>query len=1133
MAKMRIYELAKELGESNPELDSKTLNADILKFLQENGSEAKSASSGISDEEIELVRSRFASKSSKSGKSSQKDSSASKKDKEGDKAKAESKAEPKAETKEAGTPEVKTEPSPKKEEQDRKESESADKRSGDSAGKVRKGKLRGKNGTVIIYRVDENSGRLINDDDNTMLPLVMGTDGNIYRLDGTPLAKSGSKDSQHRPAQPQPMNQVFDGRSAKDRKNAATSSNNRNSNNNAGNNAGSNKTHSKGGLTDALGEKMKAFESQLDPDNENYVPEKKEKKKKVYDLPEIPSKNKNGSGTEDITETDTGVKETPAAETVQSTNVEETVKTAKSGAEQASGRPDPGAREFQDRSGQRKPQDQRGSQDRGERSFNRDSNGQNQRNRDNRSFDGRSFDGKNQGGRDQNSFDGRNQGRSGDQRGNDRGRFQDRDSRNQGGRDGFKTGDPSMRGKGTKPFGDRNQNAPDKDSDQRRPFNRKNDGRNSGGSIKSELANELGKNNRAENLKDRNRDKSRRDRGRDYDEDGLKNAKNKKDPNRKGAFQKPVAKPQMKEDDIKTITVPEVITIKELADKMKQNSSAIIKKLFMGGKMVNVNSEITFEEAEEIALEYEIICEKEVKVNMIEELLKESEEDPDTLVTRPPVVCVMGHVDHGKTSLLDAIRKTNVTAREAGGITQHIGAYMVEISGRKITFLDTPGHEAFTSMRMRGAKSTDIAILVVAADDGVMPQTVEAINHAKAANVSIIVAVNKIDKPGANIDRVKQELTEHGLVAEDWGGDTVFVPVSAKTGEGIENLLEMVLLTADVLELKANPNRRARGIVIEAQLDKGRGPVATVLIQKGTLNVGDNVAIGAAHGKVRAMIDDNGRKVKTATPSTPVEILGLNGVPQAGEVILAVADEKEARTIAEAFIAQSKEQLIAETKARLSLDGLFSQIQAGEVKELNIIIKADVMGSVEAVKQSLLKLSNEEVVVRVIHGGVGNINESDVTLASASNAIIIGFNVKPDNTAKDIAEHEGIDVKLYKVIYDAINDVEAAMKGMLKPVYEEKVIGHAEIRQLFKASGVGVIAGSYVLDGKIVRGCKARISRNDELIFEGNLASLKRFKDDVKEVAAGYECGLVFEKFSDLAELDQAEFYVMEEVPRK
>ncbi|MCR5322375.1 MAG: translation initiation factor IF-2 [Lachnospiraceae bacterium] len=805
------------------------------------------------------------------------------------------------------------------------------------------------------------------------------------------------------------------------------------------------------------------------------------------------------------------------------------------------------------RGGQNERQNQN---ERMDRNVSKDQNQEN-RNRDNvRSFDGRnqdgrggrSFDGRNQDGRDGRSFDGRNQdGRGGR---SFEGRNQDgRDGRSFDGRNQDRR-DSQNQGRGQKPFGDRNQGlstgprdggrsfdgrnqgVPDKDSDQRRGFNRKGDNRSSGGSLKSELANELGKDKRAENIKNQNRDKNRKDRNRDYDEDGLKNAK-KKDPNRKGAFQKPVAKPQVVEEDIKTITVPEVISIKDLADKMKQNASAIVKKLFMGGKIVNVNSEITFEEAENIALDYDIICEKEVKVNMVEELLKETEEDPDTLVTRPPVVCVMGHVDHGKTSLLDAIRKTNVTAREAGGITQHIGAYMVEISGRKITFLDTPGHEAFTSMRMRGAKSTDIAILVVAADDGVMPQTVEAINHAKAANVSIIVAVNKIDKPGANIERVKQELTEHGLVAEDWGGDTVFVPVSAKTGEGIENLLEMVLLTADVLELKANPDRRARGIVIEAQLDKGRGPVATVLIQKGTLNVGDNVAIGAAHGKVRAMIDDNGRKVKTATPSTPVEILGLNAVPQAGEVILAVADEKEARTIAEAFIAQSKEELIAETKARLSLDGLFSQIQAGEVKELNIIIKADVMGSVEAVKQSLLKLSNEEVVVRVIHGGVGNINESDVTLASASNAIIIGFNVKPDNTAKDIAEHEKIDIKLYKVIYDAINDVEAAMKGMLKPIYEEKVIGHAEIRQLFKASVVGVIAGSYVLDGKIVRGCKARIRRNDELIFEGNLASLKRFKDDVKEVAAGYECGLVFEKFSDLAELDQAEFYVMEEVPRK
>ncbi|MCR4721175.1 MAG: translation initiation factor IF-2 [Lachnospiraceae bacterium] len=671
------------------------------------------------------------------------------------------------------------------------------------------------------------------------------------------------------------------------------------------------------------------------------------------------------------------------------------------------------------------------------------------------------------------------------------------------------------------------------DEPARRNFTKKNDSRSGG---MRDLPGDMGGRSsaRADNLKDRSRDKNRKDRNTAFDEDGMRNGKQKKDPNRKGAFQKPVAKPKEEVvDDIKTITVPEVITIKDLADKMKQTPSVIIKKLFMGGKMVNLNSEISYEEAEEIAMEYEILCEKEVKVNIVEELLKDTEEeDPESLIKRPPVVCVMGHVDHGKTSLLDAIRKTNVTAREAGGITQHIGAYMVEIGGRKITFLDTPGHEAFTSMRMRGAKSTDIAILVVAADDGVMPQTVEAINHAKAAGVQIIVAVNKIDKPGANIERVKQELTEHGLVAEDWGGDVVFAPVSAKTGEGIENLLEMVLLTADVLELKANPNRKARGIVIEAQLDKGRGPVATVLVQKGTLNVGENVAIGAAHGKVRAMIDDNGQKVKTATPSTPVEILGLNAVPEAGEVMLAVADEKEARNIASAFISQNKEKLIAETKARMSLDGLFSQIQAGEVKELNLIVKADVMGSVEAVKQSLEKLSNEEVVVRIIHGGVGNINESDVTLASASNAIIIGFNVKPDNTAKDIAERENVDVKLYRVIYDAINDIDAAMKGMLKPIYEERVIAHAEIRQLFKASGLGVIAGSYVLDGKVERGCSARITRGGEQIFEGPLASLKRFKDDVKEVAAGYECGFVFEKFNDIAELDQVEFYKMVEVPR-
>ena len=517
---------------------------------------------------------------------------------------------------------------------------------------------------------------------------------------------------------------------------------------------------------------------------------------------------------------------------------------------------------------------------------------------------------------------------------------------------------------------------------------------------------------------------------------------------------------------------------------------------------------------------------------MIAELLKEDEEDESKMVPRPPVVCVMGHVDHGKTSLLDAIRQTNVTAREAGGITQHIGASVIEINGRKITFLDTPGHEAFTAMRMRGAQSTDIAILVVAADDGVMPQTVEAINHAKAAGVEIIVAINKIDKPSANIDKVKQELAEYELIPEDWGGSTIFVPVSAHTKEGITDLLEMVLLTADVLELKANPNRKGRGLVIEAELDKGKGPVATVLVQKGTLRVGDTIAAGACYGKIRAMMDDKGRRVKEAGPSTPVEILGLNDVPQAGEVFVATENEKEARSFAETFISESKNKLLEDTKAKLSLDDLFSQIKAGNVKELPLIIKADVQGSVEAVKQSLTKLSNEEVVVKVIHGGVGAINESDVSLASASNAIIIGFNVRPDATAKILAEREKVDVRLYKVIYQAIEDVEAAMKGMLDPVFEEKVIGHAVIRQLFKASGVGTIAGSYVLDGKFQRGCSCRITREGEQIYDGPLASLKRFKDDVKEVAAGYECGLVFEKFNDLQEDDQIEAYMMVEVPR-
>ena len=583
---------------------------------------------------------------------------------------------------------------------------------------------------------------------------------------------------------------------------------------------------------------------------------------------------------------------------------------------------------------------------------------------------------------------------------------------------------------------------------------------------------------------------------------------------------------------IKTIKLPEVLTVGELASKIKVPVAQLIKKMFMAGKMYNVNSDLPFDEAADIALEYNFIAEEEEKVDVIEELLREEEEDEADMTSRPPVVCVMGHVDHGKTSLLDAIRNSDVTAGEAGGITQHIGASVVSINGQKITFLDTPGHEAFTAMRMRGAQSTDIAILVVAADDGVMPQTVEAINHAKAAGIEIIVAINKIDKESANIDRVKQELMEYELVPEDWGGSTIFCPVSAHTKEGIDNLLEMIILTAEILELKANKNRKARGIVIEAQLDKGRGSVATILVQKGTLHVGDCLAIGDVHGKVRAMFDDKGRKVKEATPSMPVEVLGLNGVPNSGEIVIATENEKEARTISEAFINRGKEKLIADTKQRMSLDDLYNRIQEGNVKDLNLIIKADVQGSVEAVKQSLLKLSNEEVAVKCIHSGVGAINESDVILASASNAIIIGFNIRPDNQAKEVAEREKVDIRLYRVIYNAIEDIESAMKGMLDPIFEEKVIGHAEVRQTYKASGVGTIAGSYVLDGTIQRNCKVRISREGEQIFEGELASLKRFKDDVKEVKTGFECGLVMDGFNDIKEGDIIEAYIMVEVPR-
>ena len=631
------------------------------------------------------------------------------------------------------------------------------------------------------------------------------------------------------------------------------------------------------------------------------------------------------------------------------------------------------------------------------------------------------------------------------------------------------------------------------------------------------------------------KDKERDNKKKEYRDEAFE-GKGKKGKKQKNVVEvkKPQNKPEeKKEEQIKQIVIPEVLTIKELADKMKIVPSVIVKKLFLQGKVVTVNQEIDYDTAEEIAMEFDVLCEKEEVVDVIEELLKEDEEDESLMVKRPPVVCVMGHVDHGKTSLLDAIRDSNVTGREAGGITQHIGASVVEINGEKITFLDTPGHEAFTAMRMRGANSTDIAILVVAADDGVMPQTIEAINHAKAAGIEIIVAINKIDKPSANIERVKQELTEYELIPEDWDGSTIFVPVSAHTKEGIQELLEMILLTAEVMELKANPNRAARGLVIEAELDKGKGAVATVLVQKGTLHVGDAIAAGSAHGRVRAMMDDKGRRVKEAGPSQPVEILGLNDVPNAGEVFVGCASDKEARAFAETFISQNKVKLLEETKSKMSLDDLFNQIQEGNLKELDIVVKADVQGSVEAIKQSLLKLSNDEVVVKIIHGGVGAINESDVILASASNAIIIGFNVRPDATAKEIAEREGVDLRLYRVIYNAIEDVEAAMKGMLDPVFEEKVLGHAEVRQTFKASGVGTIAGAYVLDGIFERNCSVRLVRDGIVVFDGPLASLKRFKDDVKEVRAGYECGFVFENYNDIKEGDQVEAYKMVETERK
>ena len=720
-------------------------------------------------------------------------------------------------------------------------------------------------------------------------------------------------------------------------------------------------------------------------------------------------------------------------------------------------------------------------------------------------------------------------------RGSDRrGGGRDGRSDRQEGRGGqrFQRGDRPQNGRSDRNQGDRDNRYDNNRGDDRqgRKFgeksdNRRNDRRNNTSIPAPAIEGQKPQRKNAKGKDDHKKKDYRRD-----DEERMPKGKKKNEP--KQQLQKPQQKEQKVEEEIKQITIPEVLTIKELADKMKIVPSVIVKKLFMQGKIATVNQEIDYETAEEIALEFDVLCEKEEVVDVIEELLKEDEEDEKKMKKRPPVVCVMGHVDHGKTSLLDAIRHTNVIDREAGGITQHIGAYVVEINGEKITFLDTPGHEAFTAMRMRGASSTDIAVLVVAADDGVMPQTVEAINHAKAAGVEIIVAVNKMDKPSANIDRVKQELTEYELIPEDWGGSTIFVPVSAKTGEGLEDLMEMIALTAEVMELKANPNRRARGLVLEAKLDKGRGSVANILVQKGTLRVGDPIAAGSAFGKVRAMMDDKGRRVKEAGPSTPVEILGLNDVPNAGEVIVGCGNEKEARNFAETFISQSKVKLLEETKSKLSLDDLFTQIQEGNLKELGIVVKADVQGSVEAIKQSLLKLSNDEVVVKIIHGGVGAINESDVSLASASNAIIIGFNVRPDATAKETADREGVDIRLYRVIYNAIEDVEAAMKGMLDPVFEEKVLGHAEVRQTFKASGVGTIAGSYVLDGVFERDCSVRLTRDGIVIFEGPLASLKRFKDDVKEVKAGYECGFVFANFNDIKEGDLVEAFKMVEIPR-
>ena len=608
----------------------------------------------------------------------------------------------------------------------------------------------------------------------------------------------------------------------------------------------------------------------------------------------------------------------------------------------------------------------------------------------------------------------------------------------------------------------------------------------------------------------------------------------------KGVRKKKKTKKELEREEVErnaeaacgVIEIGETITVKELCEKLGKPTNDVIKNLIFLGVMAGVNQEIDFATAEKLCEKYEVLVEKKEAETELEAFEDENDVVEENLEKRPPIVTIMGHVDHGKTSLLDAIRHAKVTASEAGGITQHIGAYTVSLNGEKITFLDTPGHEAFTAMRARGAQVTDIVILVVAADDGIMPQTKEAINHCKAADVPMIVAINKIDRPGANIDRVKQELTEHGLVSEDWGGDTICVPVSAKTGENLESLLEMVLLTAEMQELVADPNRKAKGTVIEAKLDKGRGAVASLLIQNGTLNVGDSILVGSTYGRIRAMFDDRGKKIKSAGPSIPVEILGLSEVPAAGDRFVVCKDEKTARNMAEL----RKQKIKADSHQashRVSLEDLYSQIQEGKVKELAIVVKADVQGSVEAIRQSLEKLSTDDVKVRVIHGAVGAITETDVTLAAASNALIIGFNVRPDSNATIAAEKENIDLKTYRIIYDAIEDVKSAMIGMLDPEYKEVVNGKAEVRMTYKISNVGTIAGCYVLDGKIVRSSEVRVIRDGIVIFESTLASLKRFKDDVKEVAKGYECGLSVEKFNDLKEGDIIESFTMEAIKRK